>query len=293
VIGSDGSAGPAVTPVPWIGRIVAAVCVVAVSACAPGAVLAGQAGPDPPPASSSARQGLAPEEPPVRRDDRRTLRRLPANALSAVGGTVSHANIIPLLAGGAATASGFLVDHEVARAAADPTHWFGATIEDATQPVILGAAAGGLLLVSRAVDAPRVRAVTYDMVVAFAVNEGYTAIVKEVVGRTRPNGEDRRSFPSGHSSTAFALAAVAERHLGWKGGVPAYAVASAIALSRLQRHQHYVSDVLAGGTLGYIVGRTVVRMNDRPPGQQPSSRHLHVAPALTRRAVGVFLSWRP
>jgi membrane-associated phospholipid phosphatase len=101
---------------------------------------------------------------------------------------------------------------------------------------------------------------------AFVVNWGYKTALKAAVKRERPNGEDDKSFPSGHTSNAFALAAVAERHYGWKVGVPAYAVASLVAVSRLQRNKHDLSDVVAGAAVGYIVGRTVVRVNGGRPG---------------------------
>lgn len=90
---------------------------------------------------------------------------------------------------------------------------------------------------------------------------GYTNVFKYAVSCERPNGQDERSFPSGHTSNAFALAAVVERHYGWKAGIPGYALASLVGVSRLQRNKHYLSDVLAGATLGYVVGRTVVRVN--------------------------------
>ena len=102
---------------------------------------------------------------------------------------------------------------------------------------------------------------SYDLMDAFLLNWGYTNVFKYAVGRERPNGQDEKSFPSGHASNAFALAAVVERHYGWKAGLPAYALASLVGVSRLQRNKHYLSDVLGGATLGYIVGRTVVRVN--------------------------------
>jgi membrane-associated phospholipid phosphatase len=127
---------------------------------------------------------------------------------------------------------------------------------------------------------------TYDLMHAFLINAGFTTLLKETVQRERPNGEDHLSFPSGHASNAFTLAAVAERHYGWKVGLPAYAVAGAVAVSRLQRNKHYLSDVMAGATLGYIVGRTVVRVNGQPL-TPPHGPQLSFAPVISKRTRGL------
>jgi membrane-associated phospholipid phosphatase len=68
-----------------------------------------------------------------------------------------------------------------------------------------------------------------------------------------------RSFPSGHSATSFAFAAVvAHRYphnkwLKWS----AYALASGVSLSRYPAKKHYLSDILVGATLGYVTGTYV------------------------------------
>lgn len=60
-----------------------------------------------------------------------------------------------------------------------------------------------------------------------------------------------QSFPSGHATTAFALAAtvgfISERWF-----YPALALATAIAVSRVTGGVHYPSDVLAGAIVGLI-----------------------------------------
>ena len=65
-----------------------------------------------------------------------------------------------------------------------------------------------------------------------------------------------RSFPSGHSATSFAFAAlVAHRYPKnkWvKWG--AYALATGVSLSRYPAKKHYPSDILIGATLGYVTG---------------------------------------
>lgn len=58
---------------------------------------------------------------------------------------------------------------------------------------------------------------------------------------------------------SFMWATVLSRNYGLKVGIPAYAVASYVGVSRLQENAHHTSDVVAGATIGYIVGRTVTR----------------------------------
>jgi membrane-associated phospholipid phosphatase len=55
-----------------------------------------------------------------------------------------------------------------------------------------------------------------------------------------------------------------------------------VAVSRLQRNKHYLSDVMAGATLGCIVGRTVVRVNGRPL-ESSSGPRLSLSPVVGRR----------
>ncbi len=94
---------------------------------------------------------------------------------------------------------------------------------------------------------------------------GLTAIIKPLVGRTRPcdalgwcsalviRSPGGQSFPSGHAAGAFAfctfLAARSPRL-----GAPTLLVAALIAWSRCVLGVHYPSDVIAGAALGAAVG---------------------------------------
>jgi membrane-associated phospholipid phosphatase len=65
-----------------------------------------------------------------------------------------------------------------------------------------------------------------------------------------------RAFPSGHSATSFAFAAVVAHRYPKNKWVKwgAYALATGVSLSRYPAKKHYPSDILIGATLGYVTG---------------------------------------
>ena len=90
---------------------------------------------------------------------------------------------------------------------------------------------------------------------AIGVTMMTTIVIKKAIGRLRPNGENRRSFPSGHTSGSFAVAAVVDELYGEKAGVPAYLIAGLVGVHRIHDNEHWLTDVIAGAALGTIVGR--------------------------------------
>lgn len=79
-----------------------------------------------------------------------------------------------------------------------------------------------------------------------------TFTLKYTIDAERPNGTNNRSFPSGHSSTAFVSAGYLQMRYGWTYGVPAYALATFVAWSRVYTEYHYTRDVIAGGIIGIV-----------------------------------------
>lgn len=81
---------------------------------------------------------------------------------------------------------------------------------------------------------------------------GLTAALKEGFDRKRPNGGGH-AFPSGHTSSAFAGAAFLHFRYGWKYGLPAYAAASVVGVSRIEADKHDGWDVAGGAALAILV----------------------------------------
>jgi len=128
----------------------------------------------------------------------------------------------------------------------------------------------------------RVAIVGADLVRAQIINTAITQAIKVAVDRTRPDGSSF-SFPSGHTSSAFATAAVLHRHFGWKVGAPAYAAAAYIGSSRLSENKHYLSDVIFGAAIGTVVGRTVSIGH----GHAPATLAVLTPPA----GLGIGMTW--
>jgi len=202
------------------------------------------------------------------RDGHRTLGQFPKNLGRSFVGVFAKDNLFPVLVGTAATGAAFRLDHgaESALGGRAPNLSSAASTAGGLKTVL--PATFGLFVAGRLADGGRFRAFTYDAAQVLVVDAVYTSALKKITSRTRPDGSDNLSFPSGHTSSAFALATVANAHYGWKVGVPSYLAAGAIGMSRISTNKHHLSDVIAGATIGYVTGRTVVRVNGDPVGRK-------------------------
>jgi hypothetical protein len=132
--------------------------------------------------------------------------------------------------------------------------------------VVTGAAAG-LYLFGHVSHNPHTQQTGKLMAEALIGTAVVTEVLKFATERTRPNSgsgqghffEHGSSFPSGHSSTSWAVATVLamqyKRNPWIKYG--AFAVAAAIGVSRYSGRNHFLSDVLTGSAIGYGIGRFV------------------------------------
>lgn len=85
---------------------------------------------------------------------------------------------------------------------------------------------------------------------AAATTIGATYLLKYTIHKRRPDGSDNHSFPSFHTSSAFAAAAFVQRRYDWKWGIGAYVVATYIGWGRTFAKKHDWWDVLAGAAIG-------------------------------------------
>ena len=81
-----------------------------------------------------------------------------------------------------------------------------------------------------------------------------TDMLKHVVYEKRPNGGGTSSFPSGHTTSAFAFASYVASEHPWYAGVSAYILASYVGFCRMQANAHHLKDVIAGATIGMSYG---------------------------------------
>ena len=121
-----------------------------------------------------------------------------------------------------------------------------------------------------------------------------TGALKFTVGRFRPDEatsqyifrpfSNHDAFPSGHATLAFSLATSLSEEIRrpWATAL-LYAGATGTAWSRLNDHKHWLSDVLAGATIGITSGK-VMEGRWRVFGLGPP--HFLVEPA------GMRLEWR-
>lgn len=132
-----------------------------------------------------------------------------------------------------------------APAAADPAGW--GTASDIGRDALV-VAAFGLPLVKRDKDGFVDAGLSVGS--TFLVTQG----MKKAIDETRPDGSDRDSFPSGHTSISFASAATINKRYGWKLGLPAHAVAAFVGVARVEADKHYWHDVIVGAAIGEAAG---------------------------------------
>jgi membrane-associated phospholipid phosphatase len=158
---------------------------------------------------------------------------------------------------------------------------------------------GGLYLIGRVAKKPDLADFGWHGTEAVLIASGVTGVLKGTLGRARPfvssdtnprdfrfgrgfSSSDRQSFPSGHTSTAFAAAAAVTsevRRLHPKAlpivAPVMYGGATLVGLSRMYHNKHWASDVALGAAVGTFSGLKVVRYSHAHPDNKIDRVMLH------------------
>ncbi len=178
--------------------------------------------------------------------------------------------------------------------------------------VTLGAA---LWLGGRYWDNPTAAATGLRGLEAITISGVVTKVLKGSFGRARPrvsptdawdvefgrgfrytNG-DYESFPSGHSTAAFAFASAVTSELARRGsthtrlvGVTTFSLALMTAYARMHVDAHWLSDVAMGAAIGTATGLAVTRWHATRPGNRFD--HLLLGADAEGAVVGARFAWR-
>ncbi len=163
----------------------------------------------------------------------------------------------------------------VSRPIAGPGRWYDRVGPDRFALGTAGLlAVGGVALQRKSWTRTSVRVVE-----ALVYTKAVTGLAKSAINRSRPfatpdpltanpggfdSAHDKLSMPSGHTARAFAVASVLSHQANrWYVSVPAYGLAGSVAAERVRSGDHWLTDVMVGGALGYLIGRTVSSSSPR------------------------------
>ena len=106
---------------------------------------------------------------------------------------------------------------------------------------------------------------------ALGITFGASQLLKHTVSETRPDMTDDHSFPSGHTTLAFASATILSREYGhispWIT-VGAYTTATATQVLRMQHNRHWINDLYTGAGIGMVGTNLAYFLTDKIFGEK-------------------------
>jgi membrane-associated phospholipid phosphatase len=123
---------------------------------------------------------------------------------------------------------------------------------------------------------------------SWVVSAGVAYTLKHSIHEWRPDNSDNRSFPSGHTTFAFAGATVLHKEFGHLSpwiSVAGYGVATLTAVDRVCRDRHHWYDACAGAAIGFLSTELTYYVTDRLFPKRNATL------ALTTNSIGLHLTW--
>ncbi len=124
---------------------------------------------------------------------------------------------------------------------------------------------------------------------ATAYSTSVTTILKYTAREPRPIDKDwKNSFPSGHSTSAFAFSGyLMAEHEYWVG-VPALLLSTFIGYSRINDNMHWLHDVTAGATIGWVYGWGISKLQQKQK-ENKKEPAAFIMPILDSKTAGIAL----
>ncbi|WP_190242751.1 phosphatase PAP2 family protein [Hymenobacter lapidiphilus] len=128
---------------------------------------------------------------------------------------------------------------------------------------------------------------------AFTLNDALTSNLKRLTQVQRPDGSDFHSFPSQHTSLAFASATFLHKEYGGRSAwysIGGYGMAAATGGVRMAKDAHWLSDVLAGAGVGILSTEAAYWLYPRvmKPVRKLLGNRALVVPSYQQGAVGAM-----
>jgi hypothetical protein len=165
-------------------------------------------------------------------------------------------------------------------------------------PVLLG----GMYLYGHFADDAKMRKTVLLSADSFVLTGVFVQTLKNATGRHRPYTGDgprafdgpglhqpaKLSFPSGHASSAFAVATViASEYDNIVVPTLAYGVATITALNRVWHNAHWSSDTFVASAIGYFTGKAVVSAH-----RGGGSSRLGLVPVIEENGAAMILTYQ-
>ena len=212
--------------------------------------------------------------------------------LSFTTSLFSQQNLLPAATGGTVALTLAPYDQQISSALRGTNTSVGSIGDAAGGTIAMMSIVGGTVTASLFSHSSRLKSTAFALAQAETVQIAIVQSMKYIAQRERPDGSDNLSFPSGHAADAFTVAAVFSNYYGWKWGIPLYAAAGLVAVSRVEKGKHWPSDVAVGATIGLLAGRSGILTTERLGGVRKASR-VTIAPILGVRCWGVAVSVLP
>ena len=128
---------------------------------------------------------------------------------------------------------------------------------------------------------------------AYIIDGIATEGLKKTARRKRPNGGNLNSFPSGHASITATMAASISEMYDWdlRIAVPLYLTTAFVGASRIQANEHFLSDVIAGMTIGTLAGMSVAKYH-KEKDAQGALKNISITPVYDKDLRGCMLTLR-